>query len=235
MNHLKLFSVLLSVIFAFTITSCSPAIKTTGSWVNREKLPAEPIKSVFIIAFSDDMNVKAYLEEDLAVAAQKKGLKTYKSIDVIGAVEMKFIAPVKDVFMKKLEALNCETIFTVALVNSQSETKYVSGPSLTTYAPYSYHMPPSNNAYYTGYDLNNAPYGGFGGYYSYAVSTISSPGYYTTDNKYFLEAKMFNLKTEELLFSIQTTANNPDAIQKSGKEYTQAVMDEIKSMGLQKK
>jgi len=235
MNIPKLFSISLTLILSLVITSCSPAIKTTGSWVNREKLPEAPVKSVFIIAFTDDMNVKAYLEEDLALAAQKRGLKTYKSIDIIGAVEMKYIAPVKDVFMKKLEALNCETIFTIAMVDSRSETKYVSGPSLTTYAPYSYHIPPSNGSYYTGYDLNNAPYGGFGGYYSYAVSTISSPGYYTTDNKYFIEAKMFNLKTEELLFSIQTTANNPDAIQKSGKEYTKAVMDEINSMGLQKK
>jgi len=204
MNKAKLFSVLPAVIFSLTITSCSPAIKTTGSWVNREKLPAAPIKSVFIIAFTDDMEVKAYLEEDLALAAEKKGLKAYKSIDVIGPVATKYIAPVKDVFMKKLEALPCETIFTIALVNSSSETKYVSGPSLTTYAPYSYTMPPSNNSYYTGYDLNNAPYGGFGGYYSYATSTISTPGYYATDKKYFLEAKMFDLKTEELLFSIQT-------------------------------
>ena len=235
MNITKILSLLPVVVFVLTINSCSPAIKTTGSWVNREKLPAEPIKSVFIIAFTDDMEKKAYLEEDLAVAAQKKGLKTYKSIDVIGPVEMKYVAPVKDVFMKKLQALSCETIFTIALVNAASETKYVPGSSVTTYAPYSYHMPPSNGAYYTGWELSNANYGGFGGYYSYAVNTISAPGYYTTDNKYFLEAKMFDLKTEELLFSIQTEAKNPDIIAKSGKEYTQSLMDEINRLGLRKK
>ena len=72
MNKTRLFSILPAVIFALAINSCSSGskIKTTGSWVNREKLPAEPIKSVFIIAFTDDMNVKGYLEEDLAMAAQ---------------------------------------------------------------------------------------------------------------------------------------------------------------------
>ena len=46
---------------------------------------------------------------------------------------------------------------------------------------------------------------------------------------------MFDLKTEELLFSIQTEAKNPDIIAKSGKEYTQSLMDEINRLGLRKK
>jgi hypothetical protein len=230
MNKAKLFSA--ALIFSLAIISCGPSIKTTGSWVNKEKLPAEPVKSVFIIAFTDNMEARAYLEEDLALAAEKKGLKTYKSIDVIGPVDIKYIAPVKDAFMKKLETLNCETIFTVALVNSESETKYVSGTTITAtgYSPYAY----GSYAGYGGYGPHG-DYGGFGGYYGYAVSTMSTAGYYKTDNKYFLEAKMFDLKTEELLFSIQTEATNPAAIQKSSKEYTLAVMEEIKKLNLQKK
>ncbi|MHA4847693.1 hypothetical protein ACX0G7_26235 [Flavitalea antarctica] len=231
MNKAKSFSVLLIFILSLTIISCGPSIKTTGSWVNREKLPAEPVKSVFIIAFTDNIEARAYLEEDLALAAQKKGLKTYKSMDVIGAVDIKYIAPVKEVFMKKLQALNCETIFTVALVNSESETKYVPGTTVSVgYSPYSY----GSYGGYGGYGPHSA-YGGFGGYYSYAVSTVGSPGYYQTDKKYFIEAKMFDLKTEELLFSVQTEANNPAYIATSSKEYTAAVMKEIKRLNLQKK
>ena len=231
MNKAKSFSVLLTFILSLTIISCGPSIKTTGSWVNREKLPAEPVKSVFIIAFTDNIQARAYLEEDLALAAQKKGLKTFKSMDVIGAVDIKYIAPVKDVFMKKLQALNCETIFTVALINSESETKYVPGTTVSVgYSPYSY----GSYGGYGGYGPYGT-YGGFGGYYSYAVSTIGSPGYYQTDKKYFIEAKMFDLKTEELLFSIQTEANNPAYIATSSKEYTAAVMKEIKRLNLQKK
>ena len=228
MDKAKLFSVVLTLTLSFMISSCSPSIKTTSSWVNREKLPAEPVKSVFIMAFTDKMDVRSHLEDALAIAAQKKGLKTYKSIDVIGPVDIKYIAPVKDVFMKKLQALNCETIFTVALVDATSETKYVGGTSIS-YTPYSY----SPYGGYGGYSAN-AAYGGFGGYYGYTVNTMSTTGYYKTDNKYFLEAKMFDLQTEEVLLSIQTKADNPASIEKSSKEYAQAVMDEIKRLGLQK-
>src|SRR5215204_298360 len=226
MNKVKLFSVLLSLTLSLLIISCGPSIKTTNSWVNKEKMPEEPVKSVFIIAFTDNIEARAYLENNLVAAAEQKGIKAYKSIDVVGAVEMKYIAPVKDVFMKKLQALNCETIFTVALVDATSETKYVGGATVV-YSPYPYG--PYNGV--GGYSANAAY--GFGGYYNYAVTTMSSAGYYKTEKKYFLEAKMFDLNTEELLFSIQTQADNPEAIEKSSKDYTKSVMDEIKK--LQKK
>ena len=87
---------------------------------------------------------------------------------------------------------------------------------------------------YGGYGISSA-YGGFGGYYSYAASTITTPGYYTTDNKYFLEAKMFDLKTDELLLSIQSKADNPSGLEKSSKLYTQTLMDEIKLLNLNRK
>jgi hypothetical protein len=225
MNKSKVFSALLIIVSFLTITSCSPAIKTTGSWVNREKIPEEPIKSVFVIAFTDNMDVRLHLEENIAEAAKKKGMKAYKSTDIIGTVEMKYVAPVRDVFLKKLHDLNCEAIFTVALVNATSETKYIPGTT-----PYSY----SAYGSYGGYGAYG-PYGGFGGYYGYAISTVSTPGYYETDNEYFIEAKLFDIKTDDLLLSIQSKAKNPAEIAKAAKQYTETLMEEIKSMRLRKK
>ena len=230
MNKSKSFSALLIIMSSLTIISCSPAIKATGSWVNREKIPPEPIKSVFVVAFTDNMDVRLHLENNIAEAAEKKGLKAYKSTEIIGTVEMKYVAPVKDVFLKKLHDLNCESIFTVALVNAVSETKYVPGTT-ASYLPYSY------GAYggYGGYGAYGGPYGGFGGYYGYAVSTVSTPGYYVTDNKYFIEAKLFDIKSDELLLSIQSKATNPAEIAKSSKEYTKSLMEEIEKLRLRKK
>ncbi len=180
------------------------------------------------MAFSDNLEVRSNLEYALAEAAEKRGLKTYKSIDVIGPVDMKSIAPVKDVFIKKLKDLKCESVLTIALVNAESETKYVEGTTLSVYAPYSYGA--YGNDGYGAY----GPYGGFGGYYGYATTTMS-PGYYKTDKKYFLETKLFDLNTDELLLSIQTTAKNPKDIEKSSLNYTKTLMKQIESMDLRKK
>ena len=228
MNKANLSGILLILILSFLIISCKPSssIRTTVFWVNKEKLPAEPIKSVFIIAFTDNMEARSHFENDLVAAAQKRGLKAYNSMGIIGPVEMKAIAPVKEVFIKKLQDLNCEAILTVALVHETSETKYTPGSSMN-YSPYSY------GAYAPYGALQYGPYGGFGGYYGYAVTTMSTPGYYTTTNKYFVEAKVFDLKTDETLLTTQTKVTNPESIEKASKQYTDLFVEELK--GLRKK
>jgi len=226
MNKSKLLAAVLVVVLIFPIISCKPgfSIRTTALWVNKEKLPPEPIKSIFIIAFTDNLDVRATLEKDLATAATKRGLKAYKSLDIVGPVEIKSMAPVKDVFIKKLLDLGCEAVLTTALVQSSSETKYTPASDIT-YSPYAY----GTYAGYGGFAPYGA-YGGFGGYYGYAVTTMSTPGYYTTTSKYFVEAKVFDLKTDETLLSLQTKVENPETIEKASKAYTDLFVEEVKEL-----
>ncbi len=233
MSKAKLFFAVVAFIVSCTIISCKPSssIKTIAAWVDREKVPPEPIKSIFVIAFTDNPEVRVHLEDDIAAAAEKKGLKAYKSLEVIGPVELKLIAPVRDVFLKKLQDLNCETVFTVALIDQSSETHYVPPTNAPGYyTPYSY----APYVQYSGYSAAS-PYGGFGGYYGFAIGNLSTPGYYTTNNKYFLEAKLFDLKTDQLLLSIQTKAQNPAEIEKSSKKYVETLMNTIKDLNVRKK
>ena len=229
MNKAKLSGVLVCLMLSLLIVSCKPSssIRTTVLWVNKEKLPPQPIKSVFIIAFTDNMEVRSAFENDLAAAAEKRGLKAYTSLGIIGPVELKEIAPVKDVFIKKLQDLNCEAILTVALVHETSETKYTKASSMN-YSPYQY----GAYAPYGG-GLSYGPYGGFAGYYGYAVTTMTTPGYYTTTNKYFVEAKVFDLKTDETLLTTQTKVTNPESIQKASRQYADLFVEEVK--GVRKK
>ena len=91
MNKSKLLVVSLSLILSYLIISCKPqmSLKTTVLWVNKEKLPAEPVKSIFIIAFTDNLDVRASLEKDLAAAAQKRGLKAQPGS--IGTVDINLL------------------------------------------------------------------------------------------------------------------------------------------------
>ena len=207
-------------------------IKTVGAWVNREKIPPEPIKSVFIIAFTDNPQVRVQLEDDVAAAAAEKGIKAYKSLDIIGPVELKQIAPVKDVFIKKLKDLNCETIFTIALIDSHSETYYTPGSGQSTvYSPYQY----APYVQYSGYSAAHAgPYGGFGGYYGFCINTMGTQGYYTTTSKYFLETKLFTVDSDETLLSIQSKVSNPKTLERASKEYTESLMQTIRDLKIRK-
>ncbi len=233
MKQTKLMLRILVIMITVSILSCSPRpIQTTASWVNREKIKP-PYKSVYIVVFTENMGMKTTLETDLAEAARARGLKVHKSIDDFGPISNVQKMPEKEAFIKKVIDDSCETIFAVALVDKKSETKYVPGSS--AYMPYSY-------AGYGGVGM----YGGFGGYYGYGMGIsspgyygygmgMSTPGYYETDKTYFIEAKFFDVKSEELLMSIQSIATNPTTIQKSSKQYTQTLVDEINDLGFNKK
>ncbi len=231
MNRTKSLVAFVCLASSFAFISCGPQreIKTTGVWANKEKMPAEPIKSIFVIAFTDNIEARAYLEKGIADAARKRGLKAYRSVDFIGPVEIKQIAPVAEVFIKKLKDSACEAIMTVAMVHSTSETKYTPA-SDHVYSPYAY----GSYAGYGGF-AGHGMYGGFGGYYGYAASTMTTPGYYTTKDKYFLESKIFSLADDELLMSIQTKVTNPEAIEKSSVQYTETLVKAIDDLGLRKK
>ena len=221
MKQSRFFFTVLIIAAAVTFNSCAPAITTTASWVNREKIPAQPYKSVFIMVLTNNLEAMTYLENDLAKAAEARGLKAYKSIDELGPIGITKILPVKDVIASKLKALNCETIFIVAMLDKTSETRYVPG-STAMYMPNTY-------GGYGAYGM----YGGYGGYYGYA-GAVYSPGYYTTDKTYFLQSNLYDAKTEDLLLSIQSKAENPAGIQKSSQQYTQTLMDEIQKLQIRK-
>ena len=70
----------------------------------------------------------------------------------------------------------------------------------------------------------------FGGYYEHQ-STVYTPGYYTKDKKFFLESNLYDAKTQELVLSIQSKADNPDVIEKSSKVYTEELITELKALG----
>jgi hypothetical protein len=206
----SIFSILCIAISLF-FSSCGSQVKTTATWLNKENVSTEPYKSIFIMVLTENMHAKSILEHDLAVAAKARGLKVYTSIDAFGPIGLNEISNIKDILTNKLKALDCETIFFLALKDKQSETRYVPGSSYS-YSPYS----------------NYGYYGTYGGYYGHAYSAgYYTPGYYTTDKTYFLESNLYDAKTEKLILSIQSKAVNPSEIEKSSQTYTKSLLYEI--------
>jgi hypothetical protein len=211
-NQTKMVKNLLFIIaVAMCISACSSPMKIIASWVNTEEIKPEPYKSVFIIALTGNLDVKRAIENDLAAAAEKRGLKAYKSIVVFGPFSGKESIPAKDIVSKKVGELGCEAIFTVALVDKEITTTYRPASTTVVAAPY-----------YPTYPY----YGSFGGYYAYSA-IYYDPGYYSVDKKYSVEANVYDAKTEKLIISIESKAVNPSGVQKSSQEYTNLLADEI--------
>jgi hypothetical protein len=214
-NNLKFVTTaILSVLFLFT--ACTPTLKVTGTWVNKEKIGAKKYKNLFIIALAEKFEVKTQLEMNIAFAAVDRGLNVVKSTDIFPYTFSKDNIPNKEVLLEKITKLGCDAILTVVPVNKTSETRYVPGSVAYTPTYYPY-------------------YGNFYNYYNYYTPIVYSPGYYETDKHYFLESNLYDFASGELLWSVQSEANNPASIESFSKEYTDMLVRELNKITSRKK
>lgn len=206
----------LPVLAIFMLVACGPSQKITSSWKNPQISSTSKYTKLFITAMVPNPNYRSIIERDLEAAAVAHGLKTVSGMDIFPTTFTKENAPSKEEILQKVRAAGADAILTISLVDKTSETRYV--PGTTTYTP---HM----------------GYGGFGGYYGYAYGSMySTPGYYTEDKTYFMEARVFDVATENMLWSAQSEAYNPSKIEKFSKEYTALLVERMeKEIGQKKK
>lgn len=196
------------ILMAGYLVSCGPSQQVTSSWVNRDFTPTKKYQSLFVVALVQNQSARNIIETDLAKSGEAKGLKVYKSTEVFAPnFSSKENLPSKEDIVNKVRELGCDGILSVGLVDKQSETRYV--PGTMTYMPYG------------GYGM------GWGGYYGYMGATMYNPGYYTTDKTYFMEANLFDVATEKLIYSAQSEAYNPSSISKFSSTYAAVLADRI--------
>ncbi len=213
---MKCFSFLL--LSAVIFSSCSnSSMRIMATWVNKQDMPArQPGKhKIFIFVMTQNYEAQVNLENDLASAAEAKGIKTVRSIDAFGPILTTDKLPKKEVLLKAIRDLGCDAIFTVAVVDQKSETHYVPASSSGVYTPY-----PGYGNYYSGY-------------YTYTPS-FYSPGYYTSEKTYFIESNLFDANTEKMLISMQSKVVNPPDITKASKKYTEMLVTELQNQGFMK-
>lgn len=204
-------SLSIAALIMFMVISCGPSQRVTSSWINPQLTQKPAYKKIFIAALVQNPSYKATIEQDLAYAANAKGLQVIKSSEFFqpNFTSKDNAMPDKDVILAKVRQAGCDAIFTVALVDKKSETRYV--PGTTSYSPY---------IGYGGY--------GFGGYYGYAYpSMYSTPGYYTEDKTYFMEANLFDAASENMIWSAQSEAYDPTKMSTFSKEYTAILIEKM--------
>ena len=200
--------ILSSASLLLLLFACSSSMKTTSSWIIQDKsaFQNKSYKTIFISAITSNLEVRTKLEAELTIAAQKHGFVVIKSIDKFPPGKL----PSKEEALEIIKKAGADLIFTTALVDEKSETRYVPG---TAFVP--------------------RFYGGYRGYYI-STGAYYQPGYYTTDKTYFLESNLFDVATESLIWSAQSEVYNPTNINKTSKKYTDMMLDKLEKDGILK-
>ena len=108
---------------------------------------------------------------------------------------------------KKLKEQGIDAVLTIVLLDKERERHYV--PGRVVYSPYIvYHNR-------------------FWGYYQTIYHRIEAPGYYAVATNYFWESNLYDLRTQKLLYSVQTKSFDPSSAESLAHEYGKLIITQM--------
>ena len=201
---------LLILLIPFLFAGCSPT-KFLGAW-SKPGVESKSYQNLGIVVLTPNLSTKTILESELAealIAEKIRALATFDIFPFAGRQDLveKFEIDqdsLRQYMKKRLDKFDIDGLLVVSLLNTQKETRYTqSGPSMTL------GMPVYGQTYW--------------GYYSHVYTTVHSPGYYTTTATYFVESNVYDVASEELIWSGQTRTKNPSSVSEEAKNCYESI------------
>ncbi len=200
------FKTFLSIaIFAFIAVACG-STKIVGSWKNSD-FAEKKYGSILVVGLSTNVVAKASVEQQMATVLSAKRVNA-KGAGGIFNPEVKHTEEEQKQIFEKIKSEGFDGVLTMALVAHEEKTDYV--PGTYSYSPYS-----------TGY------YGSYWGYYGYYAPQVYSPGYYTNYQVYTVEALLYDVNTEKLVWAARSETTDPSDLDRFSQEYAETVVYQL--------
>ncbi|PTX14608.1 hypothetical protein C8N40_11036 [Pontibacter mucosus] len=208
-NFLLVFILLLTLV----LPGCAPSTQITGTWKNPEG-GGQAYNKIMVVAITDNVRARQTVETDMQAQLQQRGIQGAKSIDMFPPTMSQKGGPDVNQILDKVREQQYDAILTVALLDEETETRYVPG---------SYGYTPITRFGW---------YGRFRGYYTYWYPTIYDPGYYTEEKTYFLETNLYDVRTEQLQWSAQSASHSPSSLRKASVTLAELTVGRMAQDGL---
>jgi hypothetical protein len=198
-------STLASVVLFFTL-ACAD-VKITHSWKTESSQQNKFNKIMVVGLFTNkDRGLREQMENHLQGDLQELGLTAVSSMKRYGPNSFEQLN--EDALLSKIEDDGVDAVLTIVLLDRKKEKYYV--PGRVYFSPfYSYHNR-------------------FGPYWGVMYERIYSPGYYQSRTKYFWESNIYDLKTKQLIYSIQTESFDPDEASALAHRYGKVIINDMK-------
>lgn len=190
------------------VSACSSQTQITGSWKNPIQ-NSYAYKNIHVTALTGNERAKAVVEEDLAEELREQGVEVSTGMEVFPSRFTEEV-PDRDKMLAEIRNTDADAILTVALVDKETESRYV--PGSYDYSPfprYSY-------------------YGRFWGYYSYWQPQIYQPGYYSETKIYYIETNLYDVNTEQLIWSAQSETYNPGGLEEFSDDFAELIAQRLR-------
>jgi hypothetical protein len=190
----------------FLFIGCAD-VKLTHSWKSDSTVPNKFNKIMVVGLFTNkDRGLREQMENHLQEDLQDLGLNAVSSMKLFGPNSFEQMN--EDALLSKIEVDGVDAVLTIVLLDRKKEKYYV--PGRVYFSPFfSYHNR-------------------FGPYWGVMYERIYSPGYYQSRTKYFWESNVYELKTKQLIYSVQTESFDPDEASALAHRYGKVIINDMK-------
>jgi hypothetical protein len=188
---------LVGIIFLVFTAACSSS-KITTSWKAEDAPPGRYNKILVVGLIREaDRSIQERMENHFIDDLKGLGYNAVSSLQEYGPKAFDNMDEEKA--LDKLKSSGVDAVITIVLLDKERERSYV--PSAIHYSPYGIY------------------YNRFWGYRSVLYNRIYEPGYYVTNTKYFWESNFYDMRTQKLVYSVQTQSFDPANAESLGHEY----------------
>lgn len=203
------------ILVALLVAACS-STTMSGSWSD----PAftKKVKNVYIIGISKDETRRRIFEDTFGRQLASQGIKTFSSYkDLPNNKEAD-----REAIIQRMKAEGCDSVILTQLIDTRKET--VTSPGRVS----GY----SSGPYYGGRRGGGGYYNNWGNYYSRRTDIVYEPPTSTEFVIATVESVMYDLKSEEMIWSGQLETVIEGSFDKMVQDFVDTVSKDLKEKGL---
>lgn len=193
------------MILFLSVTGCN-STRITGTY----KAPdaKSDYDKIFVVGLVGDQLTQKNIENDLVKMLQARGITAEAKKGTFDP-KMELTEDRKREIANSLKSQGFDSVITFSLISIDEKKDYVPGSYTSAGVGY--------------YPTRLPHYGSYWGYYGHYSTQVYQPGYYTNNTIYTMEAALYDLETEKLVWSARSETMNPSSVNSFSKEYAETV------------
>jgi hypothetical protein len=192
------------------LMGCSTS-RITHSW-KTDVIPGKNYNKIMVVGLllNNDRNLREKMENHLVNDLTERGYTVVSSLKEYGPKSFEKMK--EEEVIKKLHNSGVDAVITIVLLDKKRERDYI--PGQIYYSPYTLYLRR------------------FPGYYNTLYDRIYTQDYYQVNTKYFWESNFYDVKSNELLYSVQTESFDPDTAERLAHEYGKLIVKNMAGQGI---
>ncbi|MEP7164403.1 MAG: hypothetical protein ABI741_06910 [Ferruginibacter sp.] len=194
------------------LISCN-STQVTSSW--KANKATEQYKKIMVLGIIKEKNrtLREQLENEIVRDLRAQGYDASSALQEYGPKA--FSKFKEDEIADQLKNSGYDAVLTTVLLDKTKDQRYT--PGNVSYQP------------------AGTYYNRFGRYYSTVYDKVYTPGYYTTSTNFYLESNLYDIKTGDLVYSVQSKAFDPESPSSLSNDYAKTIIKDMKKNNVIKK